>query len=552
MTVKRIPLVGDITARGQAAFGEGLGGSFVDQSFRNVIFDSYGGNEVYVKPWSNWTTYAVPASPTGTGTAVISWTGFDTTTTVFAYGTTNSTIYEQATDKGTITGQTYHITQTSVSSLPCVAMTSTDSTAWYLMSNAMTVAFTGDTTNTSPTVINISPNTTLLYAGMAISGSGIPAGTRILSIDSNTQITMTANATATAATVSITPTPIAKILDADYPGNNSLTVVGAMQFLKGYAYVMTSNGRIYNSDVNSVTSWQASNYITVTDPNGIGVGCVRYGDYIVGFTRQRQEFFYVAGNAAGSILSIVPNTAKDYGASSGRAIVRINGTVAWAGRSKETGVGIYIFEGTTPKKISTHVVDARLQQVAGVVALYRMAHQGRIFLCVQFATTTNSMAAYDFATNRWCFIDTPALFNGTDILQDKTVSTTVYANSTVAVASGQSYLLKNRSDYQQMTIVTAPIDFGTNNKKRMTRLSLVCDQADSAANAAVSFSDDDYVSFGTARNIDISKMHPKIHRCGTFIKRAIKIVWPNAGSRSNGTDAPRAKALEVEYEVLKT
>jgi hypothetical protein len=65
------------------------------------------------------------------------------------------------------------------------------------------VEFTGDTTDTSPIIENVS-DTADLYVGQIVTGSGIAAASRILSIDSATQITLTEDATATAATVALT------------------------------------------------------------------------------------------------------------------------------------------------------------------------------------------------------------------------------------------------------------------------------------------------------------------------------------------------------------
>ncbi|HMM21084.1 MAG TPA: hypothetical protein PKA10_10120 [Selenomonadales bacterium] len=62
---------------------------------------------------------------------------------------------------------------------------------------------TGDTTSSSKTISNIS-NTVTLAVGMAVSGSGIPAGATIESIVSSTSITISANATATATGVTLT------------------------------------------------------------------------------------------------------------------------------------------------------------------------------------------------------------------------------------------------------------------------------------------------------------------------------------------------------------
>jgi len=62
---------------------------------------------------------------------------------------------------------------------------------------------TGDTTNTDAEIINVS-SVANLKVGMAVSGAGIQAGSKILSIDSATQITLTLPATATAAGVTLT------------------------------------------------------------------------------------------------------------------------------------------------------------------------------------------------------------------------------------------------------------------------------------------------------------------------------------------------------------
>jgi hypothetical protein len=63
--------------------------------------------------------------------------------------------------------------------------------------------FTADTSNGTATLLNMSDQIEVTL-GDEISGAGIPTGTRVLSIDSATQITMTANATATANTVTVT------------------------------------------------------------------------------------------------------------------------------------------------------------------------------------------------------------------------------------------------------------------------------------------------------------------------------------------------------------
>jgi len=63
----------------------------------------------------------------------------------------------------------------------------------------------GSTTDTSDVVTFVAPqDTTNLVVGMDVSGVGIPAGTTIKSIDSSTQITLSAPATATGTNVALT------------------------------------------------------------------------------------------------------------------------------------------------------------------------------------------------------------------------------------------------------------------------------------------------------------------------------------------------------------
>jgi hypothetical protein len=63
--------------------------------------------------------------------------------------------------------------------------------------------FTGDTTDTSPIITNVSALTDI-QLGATVTGTGIAAGARVESIDSATQITLTENCTATGAGVTIT------------------------------------------------------------------------------------------------------------------------------------------------------------------------------------------------------------------------------------------------------------------------------------------------------------------------------------------------------------
>lgn len=77
------------------------------------------------------------------------------------------------------------------------------------------VSETGDTTNTSPIIVNIG-DTSNMRVGMRVVGVGIPSTALILSIDSPTQITLTEDATVTDTGVAIEAQDRLTIANVDY------------------------------------------------------------------------------------------------------------------------------------------------------------------------------------------------------------------------------------------------------------------------------------------------------------------------------------------------
>lgn len=84
------------------------------------------------------------------------------------------------------------------------------------------ISDTGDTTSASAVVTNLT--TTDMRVGMRIIGTGIQADTRILSVDSATQITMTKTATASNINVALEFQDRLTVADVDYWGGSTQTV----------------------------------------------------------------------------------------------------------------------------------------------------------------------------------------------------------------------------------------------------------------------------------------------------------------------------------------
>ena len=63
-----------------------------------------------------------------------------------------------------------------------------------------------------------------------------------------------------------------------------------------------------------------------------------------------------------------------------------------------------------------------------------------------------------------------------------------------------------------------------NARNFMSWAGVRADTAASASNLGVAFSDDDYATFSTARNIDLSSANKRISACGSYINRAVRLT----------------------------
>lgn len=156
--------------------------------------------------------------------------------------------------------------------------------------DANDISFTADTTNTSPTLSNISPDTNDLYPGAPISGTGIPASTTIKSITNSTTAVMTANATATNTGVSITSQPynrwglFQRVSGETYlwKGLMSIgTATNAVDFRDSNVSILLDNTKNVTSAFNAIEINNASSRVDWTNVGISALGTVSPGTLTV-------------------------------------------------------------------------------------------------------------------------------------------------------------------------------------------------------------------------------------------------------------------------------
>lgn len=339
-----------------------------------------------------------------------------------------------------------------------------------------------------------------------------------------------------------------QITDGDFPTN----IAAAHCHMDGYMFVMTEGGRIYNSDLNSLSSWNPTNFITASSSGDGGAGCLHYRNFILGFGDYSLEFFVNSGNATGSILSrladaTIPIGALRTGNSRPPSIRIVGDAVYWIGVNADSGTrGIYKLVGMKHEKISTPAIDgliaaSRIKFIIGSFTMFGMTH-------VVFDTTAaNSPMCYCVETGFWWMLIIsplqPVSMNGAPGSSYLSKSFLACANSAKVYTFDQSIdAWQDATSTYLVTAQTQSSDLGTSRLKIYDALTVIADVEASTSQLSIATSDDDGVTFTNQRTINLSSLNTRTTRWGASRKRAWQFT--------HQSPAPfRIEAIEIEYKL---
>lgn len=313
-----------------------------------------------------------------------------------------------------------------------------------------------------------------------------------------------------------------EITDGDWPGDTE-TLAGTFAHMDGFALVMTTRARLWASDVNSITAWTANNFGAINAYPDIGVGAIRWRNFIMAFCQQHLEFWYNAGLSPFPLARANAMTQK-VGAVSADAIARIADTIFWCGTTPEGGMSIFQWDGNLSRVSPPEVEAIMILAGASNISLSTIRHFGRSFVYVKAGPTT---AAYCIEEKFWFEVNstTPLWYKVASVMLGGTQVN--YAVSNVST-SGKVYLQNHASLVftddgvaYTMRIQTSPEDEDTDRTKFYHDLSIVADTEASASVLTIAASDDDYATYSTLGTVDLSAARPlKLTGLGSAKQRA--------------------------------
>lgn len=306
-------------------------------------------------------------------------------------------------------------------------------------------------------------------------------------------------------------------------------MVPGLVVLDGYTFVMDDVGQIHNSELNDTTDWQTGSFITAEVLADGGTGMARHINYIVAFGNTSTELFYDAANASGTPLARLEGAASLIGCPAGDTIVNVEQDLFWVAEGQGGGRFVAKMEGLTPTTISTYPVEEALSKAGTNISSafgFHVRINGHSFYVLTIPHSSVAQTwAFDITTQVWSRWTS---YDGSTETYFKGFSATKHGGKIYVQheTNGKLYTLEPNAytdDSNAIKVVgtTNKFDGQTNQNKFLSRLEVISDLSTSEGTLYLSWSDDDYKTFHTEREVDL-QTRPFITRLGRFQRRAFK------------------------------
>ena len=323
----------------------------------------------------------------------------------------------------------------------------------------------------------------------------------------------------------------------------SSAIMPGVAYLDSYTFILTEDGKLWNSGSNDPTSWYPLDYITAEAESDLGVGVTKHLNYIVVFKQYSTQFFYDNANPTGSPL--LPNTTLtlEFGCANGDSIAQMEETVLWIGVGKNNGKMVLMLDGVRPSQVS----DASIERILNNSSLanirtYTLKVSGHYFYILNLIDD-NMTLVLDVKAKQWS-IWTSYIDGKEDILDG--VFYTSYNNKHYSLDNldGKLYNISEDSYTDdagpiQFRVRTNLIDAESTKRKFISRVEVVGDKI--GATLRIRYTDDDYNNWSQYRNVDLNANRSVLYQNGSFRRRAYEFF--------NTDNVPlRLQACEVDVD----
>lgn len=519
-----------------------------DQRYVNIYIDRIensdtGSARFFITKRPGTTLYTNPPLAAATARGAYSWNSN-------LYSVFGTKIYKGTTDLG--------VTLTTSTGMVAFSETSAIATTRYLAVTDGVKLYLIQTTDTVTTIQNGQVQEITITAGGSAyasaptvsfsggGGSGV-AGTATISGGAVTGVTITNRGSGytSAPTVSFSGGGgSGAAADAALCGLPS-SFIADLEFMDGYLLLCSSDGKLFNSNLEDPTLWGAATYVQAQKYPDNLVGLSRQNDTVMAFGTQSTEFFYDAANAApASFLGSLTQGTFQIGCASKDTIVHQENFVLWVAAAGSGGYTVQKLDGISNlKKVSTDPIERIISAEGSSISSAR-ATALRIcghFFYVLTLTSADRTFVFDIDEERW-FEWQSGTSGAWDYVAALEHNGSVYIQHQ---SDGKLYQM-SQSEYTddgtdiEVILQTAPIDYDTQHRKFYKRFELFGDLQDDYCPLTIYYSDDNYKTWSVGREVNM-KYRSWLSQLGSSRRRAWKVTHTHDGPL-------RLEGFETEYQ----
>jgi hypothetical protein len=257
-------------------------------------------------------------------------------------------------------------------------------------------------------------------------------------------------------------------------------------FIDGYlVLVKATTATIYNSDLNDPMLWTAGNFIDAEMEGDLIFDIEKLNNYLVVFGSSTIEYFWDAGVATGSPFKRNDTPVKINGFIGGLA--KAGNAIYYVGYNVNNAVDVFKLQDFTIEEVGTDTVRryvASLTTSDYPITGYVVVNLGHTFYQLVGGSRTFVYDIEEKFWSKWAYQTS----NSFPISTATTVITTT-GNVTLFSIPGSNKLYKfDNTLYQDdgvnftVTIMSEAADFGTMNRKTMSRLAIIGDRPSANSN----------------------------------------------------------------------
>lgn len=321
-------------------------------------------------------------------------------------------------------------------------------------------------------------------------------------------------------------------------------LVPGVAYLDTYVVVMTTEGRLYNSNSADPTTWNALNYISSNSQPDTATGVTSHLNYVVAFNQWSTQFFYDSGASTGSPLLSNASANLEIGCTNGDSIAKFEQTVAWVGQSNTAGKGVYLLNGIAPIKVSNQYIDKYLDtDTCANCSGSGIKFNGHSWYILSLPDSDITLV-YDIDEKIWTFWSSTIDNEEQYFVGDHATSMGGHTYMQDSIY-GELYKLDHnyftdRDGVINFRLVSPLIDADTQFRKTIIRVEMIGDKV--ATVLRIRHTDNDYQNWSMYRSVNLSDSRPVLFQNGVTRRRAYEMF-------NNDATFIRLAAMEMDLTV---